>query len=146
MLLSLLGVLTERTMAPWHSVRSMWGIENDVERGMGVKRGGEHTVNWWKQRFPVSYSKSHFPVCPIILLSFFQCSPYSKECQQHIVLLLDKSTGGDKLNLMASQGQITRQLGHCWRYIEVIYLNLLDCLSSREMKRFLCTAGVQVLF
>lgn len=47
---------------------------------------------------------------------------------------------------MASWGQITRQLSHYWRYIEVIYLNLLDGFSSREMKCSLSTAGVQVHF
>ena len=49
---------------------------------------GQWTGNLCKQRLSFSYSKVTSP----FLVQLFRCS-YSKKCEQHIVLLIDKSSG-----------------------------------------------------
>lgn len=121
------------------------GRPTSLEAGAGTLWGGVQGVSepW------VSVNRDSLLAVvkslPFYLVQLFRWSPYSKECQ-HIVLLLNKFTRQGLVTLMASQGQISRQLGHCWRHTEVIYLNLLDCFSRREMKCSLCTAGVRVFF
>lgn len=71
------------------------GERKCVERRMGLRAGtwcrGRGTVNCElvSKRSLVAIAKSLAPV----LVRLFRWSPYSIECQKHIVLLLDKSTG-----------------------------------------------------